>query len=313
MNRNTVLTEQNFCIIVDTVELIIGKRMKALNEVKALNLYKPTVRNGKSDPFNLERVLGGGPATLKYQRRQGQNPSYYYSPDDLDYSVFSFSQVKNTVESFFDPGAQEKLQAWRDRVGEAEADRICSQSKEAGQIGHKMLENWAQNKALGVCPIKMMPYKKALTNDILPHLHQDNLGVSLTDHNGEILLLSEVFVADFNAQFMGRFDLVTHIITEPFNNKRVLLELKGSLKPKKPEFMHPHIIQAAAYQSTFNKIAAAFPDYLEPLDGVALAYMYSTGYGEFVPVLEEELEEYEQQWLQWLDCFHNLLRGVNAA
>lgn len=287
--------------------------MKALKEFKSLNLYKPTVRNGKSDPFTLERLLGEGPATLKYKPRKGQKPSYYYSPDCPDHLVFSFSQVKNTVEPVFDPDAQENLKAWRDRVGEAEADRICSQSKEAGQIGHKMLENWAQNKALGVCPIKMINYKEALKKDILPHLHQDNLGVSVTDHNGEILLLSEVFVADFNAQFMGRFDLVTRITTPPFNNQRVLLELKGSLKPKKPEFMEPHIIQGVAYQSTFNKIAAAFSDHLEPLDGVALAYMYGTGNGEFVPIFGEELEEYEQQWKQWLDCFHDQLGGLNVA
>jgi hypothetical protein len=287
--------------------------MEPLSEVKALNIYKSTIRNGKSNPFHLQRVLGNGPNVLKYQRCFEQQPGYYYSPENPDDAAYSFSQVKKTVEAVFDPDAQEKLQAWRDRVGEAEADRICNQAKEAGQIGHKMLENWTQNKPLGPSSMKMMPYKQALTEDILPHLYRDEVGLSVTDHNGEVLALSEVFVADFEAQFIGRFDLVTRISSEPFHNQRVLLELKGSLKPKKPEFMEPHIIQGVAYQSTFNKIAAAYPEHLEPLDGVALAYVYGTGKGEFVPVFGAELEEYEQQWLQWLDCFHSQLRGVNAA
>jgi hypothetical protein len=284
-----------------------------VNEIKHLNLYKPTVRNGKLDPWNPELVLGNGPSKLKYQRRQGQRPGYYYSPEYPNQPLFSFSQVKNTVEPVFDPDAAEKLQAWRDRVGEAQADRICNESKTAGQIGHQMLDNWRHNKPLGVCPMNMIKYKQALENDILPHLHRDGVGLFVTDHNGEVLVLSEVFVADFDAQFIGRFDLVTRISTEPFDNQRVLLELKGSLKPKNPEFMHPHLIQAVAYQSTFNKIAVAYPDHLEPLDGVALAYMYSKGYGEFVPVFGAELEEYERQWNQWLDCFHDLLGGLKAA
>lgn len=275
-----------------------------------LNIYEPTLRNGKSNPYHLKRVLGNGPSILKYQRCLGKRPGYYYSPETPNYVAYSFSQIKKIVEPVFDPNASKKLQAWRERVGEKEADRICYESKTAGEMGHKTLENWAQNKPFGPCPMDMRDYKQALINDILPHLHQEELRLSVTDSNGEVLVLSEIFVADFETKFIGRLDLVARISTEPFHNQRVLLELKGSIKPKRLEFMHPHIIQGVAYQSSFNKIAAAYPNHVEPLDGVALAYMYSQGYGQFVPILGPNLEQYEQHWKQWLNCFHSQLQQI---
>lgn len=277
------------------------------------SVYVPTVRNGKSNPWRLRRILGKGAEILEYQRRRGYRPAFYYPQGDSSQRVYSFSQIKNTVASVFDPYGKETLQAWRDRVGENEANRICSEAKTAGEMGHRMLENWSQHKPLGICPMNMTGYKQALESDILPYLRRGEPGLTVTDDNGEVIVLSEVFVADFEQQFIGRLDLVTRISVEPFNDLRVLLELKGSGRPKRLAFMEPHIIQGVAYQSTFNKIAAAYPHYLDPLDGVALAYIYQGGNGAFIPIFGEELEEYEQIWQQWLDCFHDLMGGNDAA
>jgi hypothetical protein len=257
--------------------------------------------------------LGDAPDTLEYQRRQGDRPSFYYPRGDRSRPLYSFSQVKATVEPVLDPDAPLVLQRWRERVGEEEAERICAESKAAGEMGHKALENWSQNKPLGIYPLNMTGYRQALEKDILPYLQRGKSNLSVVDTNGDAHILSEVFVADFDRNFIGRLDLVTRISVKPFNARRVLLELKGSRNQKKTEHMQPHIIQAVAYQQTFNKVASAYPKHLEVLDGVAIAYMYRDGYGTLLPVFGEELMEYERQWEQWLDCFRELLGGSEAA
>lgn len=285
--------------------------VRKLSESQTLSLYKTTVCRGKRNKYHLELIFGDGPKVLKYQGFRGQRPGYHYSPDNPRFLAYSFSEIKKFIEPFFYPDMQEKLQAWREKMGD-EADRICKEAIEVGNMVHKMLANYAHNQALGPCTIDKMPYKQALQDDILPHFDQDRLEASLTDHDGDVLPLSEVFVADFQNQFIGGLDLITRITTKPFDHQRVLLELKASRNPKKIEYMHPHIVQATALQSTFNKLAEIFPD-LEPLDGVAVAYVYSQGNGDLVPIAGEELQEYEQEWQQWLAYFHNQFAVLNAV
>ena len=275
--------------------------------------YVPTQRYGKPNIWSLKRLLGDAPECLDYQRRQGDRPSFYYPKGNPSQPLYSFSQIKSTVEPIVDPHAQSNLQRWRERVGEEKANRICDESKFAGEMGHKALEKWSQNKPLGPCSMDMMGYRQALENHVFPYLQRGESSLSVVDRNGEVHVLSEVFVADFDRNFIGRLDLVTRIKTEFCDNRRVLLELKGSRSPKKLEYMQSHFIQAVAYQQAFNKVVDVYPDYLEPLDGVAIAYMYRDGNGALIPIFGQELQEYERQWEQWLDCFHDLLGGVQAA
>lgn len=278
---------------------------------KSLGIYRPTLRYGKPFIWQLELVCGKTPDTLEYQKRVGSNPSYYYAQSDRACRAYPFSQIKSVIEPIIYPEAQESLQRWRERVGEEEANRICSESKAAGEMGHKALANWTQNKPLGVCSMNMMGYRQGLENKILPYLNKNTLGLLVEDKQGKTMSLSEVFVADFELGFIGRLDLVTSL--KYSNNTRVLLELKGSRNQKTIEQMESHIIQAVAYWQTFNRIALAYPNQLQPLDGVAMAYIYQDGDGDLLPILGQELREYEQQWQQWLNCFYELLTGAKVA
>jgi len=278
-----------------------------------LGIYCPTLRGEQSNPWKLNLVLGNTPQILQYQKRVRSNPSFYYAQGDRTCRAYSFSQIKSMVEPMINPQAQENLQRWREQVGEEEADRICKESIDAGNMGHKALANWVQDQPLGVCSMNMIGYRQALENEILPYLTKNAFGLSIKDQQGRIVSLSEIFVADFDLGFIGRLDLVTSLKHPEYGNTKVVLELKGSRNRKKIDYMQSHIIQAVAYQSTFNRIASAYPDQLELLDGVAMAYIYQDGCGDLVPVLGEELEGYEQQWHNWLNRFYELLKGRKAA
>lgn len=276
-------------------------------------LYVPTQRYGKPNIYKLRRVMGNGPELLEYQRWQDGHPSYYYGAENRSIRAYSFSGIKAKVAPILDPGAEEMLKAWEARVGPEEADRIRNEAINAGKIGHSMLEHWNEGKPLGAYPLHMGGYVQALTNNILPYLQQSNPPLAVVDDAGEVVTLSEVFVADFHQQFLGRLDLVVEIAVEPFAGQRVLLELKGSRKEKTLDHMRANIIQGVSYLTTFNRIASAFPDRILPLDGMAMAYMYRSGNGQVMPLFGEELQEYVEEWQQWLACFHDVIHGRMAA
>lgn len=276
-------------------------------------LYSPTERFGKRNDYRLQKVLGNGPEILEYQKSQNGYPPYYYDPAARSVCVYSFSAMKTVVTPILDPGSEEILKSWTARVGSEEAKQIRDEAVNAGNMGHSMLERFNAGKSIGPYSLKMAGYVKALTDDILPHLNPSSSPIAVVDDHGELVTLSEIFVVDFDRQFLGRLDMVAEIARKPFNGCRVLLELKGSRKEKKFEHMRVGIVQAVAYMTTFNKIASLFPDRVLPLDGVAMAYMYTSGNGEIIPVLGEELQEYVDEWEQWLSCFHDSLVGEIAA
>lgn len=280
---------------------------------KLLGLYVPTLRYGKPNNYRLRRVMGNGPETLEYQRWQDGHPSYYYGAGDRSTRAYSFSGVKSVVTPILDPGAEEVLKNWEARVGQEEAERIRNEAINAGKIGHSMLENWNRGKPLGAYPLNMAGYAQALTGNILPYLRQSDPPIAVVDDAGELVTLSEVFVVDFDQQFLGRLDLVVEIAVEPFTGQRVLLELKGSRKEKTLDHMRGNIIQGVSYLTTFNVIASAFPERVLPLDGMAMAYMYGSGNGQVIPFFGEELQEYVEEWQQWLMCFHDVLGERIAA
>lgn len=278
-----------------------------------VGLYVPTVRWGKPNIYRLRRVLGDGPEILVYQKSENGHLPYYYGEEDRSFRVYGFTVVKNVVTPILDPGTEQSLTNWVAREGKERAEQIRNESMSIGKTLHSMAERWNAGKSLGPYPLNMTGYVEAFKHDIVPYLNPSSSPIAVVDDNDEVIALSEVFVVDFDQQFLGRLDLVVEIAQEPFNGSRILLELKSSRKEKTLEHMRGAIIQATAYMTTFNKIATLFPDRVLPLDGVAMAYVYSAGNGQITPVLGEELEEYVEEWELWLSCFHDVLDERGAA
>lgn len=279
-----------------------------------LGVYAPVREGRKQNIYRLRRVLGNGPSSLEYQRSRDGYPPYYYgslATGEIARS-YSFSAIKKATTHIVDPDGGAKLQAWEKRVGKQEAERIRSEAIQAGKLAHIMLERWNSSKSLGLFDINMAGYVQALNESILPHLRRSDLSLSVREDEGNPIPLSEVFVANFDRQFIGRLDLVAEIVTPPYAGRRVLLELKGSRKQKQLCFMRANIIQAVAYFHTFNEVAAFYPE-VQPLDGLAIAYIYSCGTGQFLPILGEDIEEYLAEWEQWQAIFQDYLNEPPAA
>lgn len=279
-----------------------------------LGIYAPMREGRKSNIYRLRRVLGNGPSSLEYQKSRDGDPAYYYgtlATGEITRS-YSFSTIKNATAHIVDPDGGAKLQAWEKRVGKQEAERIRAEAVQAGKLAHTMLERWNCGQSLGLFDMNLAGYVQALNESILPHLRPSKPLISVGDDRGNPIPLSEVFVANFDRQFIGRLDLVAEIATPPYAGRRVLLELKGSRNQKQLSFMQANIIQAVAYFHTFNEIAAFYPE-VQPLDGLAIAYVYRCGTGQFLPIFGDDIEEYLAEWEQWQAIFQYYLNEPPAA
>lgn len=125
---------------------------------------------------------------------------------------------------------EEHIQAWRNRVGEEEANKISYRASTRGTAVHSIIENYIDNKedyAEGFMPNivdNFRPMQKLLDTRIgkvyaqEAPLYSDHLGVA------------------------GRVDCVAE-----FDGKLSIIDFKTSRKPKKPEWIENYYVQESAY------------------------------------------------------------------
>lgn len=127
----------------------------------------------------------------------------------------SVSQILKATES---PDKQEGLRKWRESVGEEEAERIRTASKERGIRYDQMVEDHYDGK-----PIEHKALERFLKQYPSVHSREEN-------------------VISHRFKYFGRYDIIWE--------KGVLLVLndfKGSAKPKRQEYLGDYLLQVSAY------------------------------------------------------------------
>jgi|TARA_R110000782_G_scaffold124851_2_gene216419 hypothetical protein len=129
---------------------------------------------------------------------------------------------------------KEGIIAWRQRVGEAEANRITTQASTRGTAVHQLAEDYLNNKAdwaKGAMPSNLMSFK-----DIQTILDQrlDNIRAQ------EVPLYSDKF------KIAGRVDCIAE-----FDGELSIVDFKTSRKPKKAEWIENYFVQASFYAAAF--------------------------------------------------------------
>lgn len=146
----------------------------------------------------------------------------YQLPDGL--LVPSVTTVLSSIKG-------DHIKQWRERVGEAEADRITNQAKVRGTAVHKLAEDYLMNLedySAGSMPINLSDFNR----NIRPHLdnHVDNIiGIEYP------LWSTRLMTA-------GRTDLIADWKGHP-----AIIDFKTSRKPKKEEWIKDYFLQATCY------------------------------------------------------------------
>jgi hypothetical protein len=122
------------------------------------------------------------------------------------------------------------LVRWKERVGEEEARKISTMAKNRGKIVHTEIENLLLNKpnaGAGLMPLYAPLFQK------MKPIYQRHIDVV---YGIEYPLWSDTL------HTAGRTDLYAR-----WDNERSIVDLKGSNKPKKREWITSYFLQTATY------------------------------------------------------------------
>lgn len=149
----------------------------------------------------------------------------YNTPDGNQYpSVTSVLSIIN----------EDKIAAWRQRVGEEEANRVGHRASSRGTSVHSILERYLLNED---------------TSEFLPHVKQSlqNLRPILDRSIGKIFGLESALFSR-HLGLAGRVDCVAE-----FDGVPSIIDFKTSRYPKKKEMVPNYFAQASAYAIMFEE------------------------------------------------------------
>jgi PD-(D/E)XK nuclease superfamily len=181
------------------------------------------------------------------------------------------------------------IKAWRERIGEEEADRITEEACRIGTTMHDRLEGYVSNYLQG-------------RPDIPPETDEDREAYEMSDNIRRFALpdLDEVWGIEealyCTGLYAGRTDLIGVYL-----GKTSVIDYKSTRRWKKPEWLNSYKMQLAAYnfchKAMFGEgleqgviLLAVRPPYTRPLQRVLLT--------------KDELEHWEEKWLDLLEKYH---------
>ena len=176
------------------------------------------------------------------------------------------------------------LNEWKKRVGEAEAQRISTESAGLGTLVHKHVENFIEglDRPPGNTPIHVLA--KEMSDLII------NEGVSnVTEIWG---MEASLFYPELYA---GTTDLVGLYEGVPS-----IMDHKTAKKMKKPEWMEDYFIQTTAYAMAHNEVHGT-----DIKQGVLFMADREKNYQTFI-IKGAEFEHYSTKWLQRVEQYYKL-------
>ena len=161
----------------------------------------------------------------KLTRETTKSGRKYFTPEGNAYpSITTVLGVLN----------KEGILAWRQRVGEAEANRISQQAATRGTAVHKLAEDYLDNKEdwnKGAMPSNLQSF-----NDLK----------SILDQRLNNVWFQEEFLYSDRLKCAGQVDCIAE-----FDGQLSIVDFKTSRKPKKEEWITNYFIQASFYAAAF--------------------------------------------------------------
>ena len=151
---------------------------------------------------------------------------HYVTPDGNQYI---------SITSLLSELSKEGIQKWRERVGEAEANRISTKASRQGTAVHSLCESYIKNEQDFLT--ESMPHLVEMFESIQPLLDCiDNV------HCVEGALYSD------ELKLAGRTDLIAE-----FNGELAVIDYKTSRKIKTWEMCHSYFMQGAFYAHAYEE------------------------------------------------------------
>ncbi len=161
------------------------------------------------------------------------NGSRHYSLDGSN--LPSVTTILKITQSEEDKAA---IEAWKQRVGHKEANRIKNEASSRGSSMHFYIEQYLLGK-LNLDLLEEEERSKKMANQIID--------------NGLKNKLTEVWGAEATVYFPGKYAGTADCIGI-YDGKESILDFKQSNKPKKEEYIEEYFLQIGAYSLAHNTV-----------------------------------------------------------
>ena len=210
------------------------------------------------------------------------NGSRHYSLDGSN--LPSVTTILSATKSEEDKAA---ILAWKQRVGNAEAERIKKEASARGSSMHSYIEQFLHGK---------------LNQDLL---EDDNRSKKMAEEiidNGLNNKLTEVWGAEATVYFPGAKGYAgTADCLGVYEGRESILDFKQSNKPKKIEYIEDYFLQIGAYSLAHNTVYNS-----NITQGVVLMCTVDRLFQDF-KIEGNKLIDYQNKFLERVEKFYNLL------
>lgn len=128
------------------------------------------------------------------------------------------------------------LQAWRDRVGHAEAQRITTEAGNVGTIMHNTLEHWVKGIDYNAGDNMIHRIAKKMAKTVIENIEPD---------------LGEVWGSEVKLYYPDMYAGTTDLVGM-WKGKPTIMDFKQTNKPKKAEWIEDYYLQGSAYGLAHN-------------------------------------------------------------
>ena len=197
-----------------------------------------------------------------------ENGRVYITPEGNRYP--SITTILSATSS------KEGLNAWRERIGEEEANKILGRSSRRGTDLHLVCEKYLSNEMTPLKLKSMMPHVKELFYKIKPFMDS-----SLN----KVYALEQTLYSN-KYRMAGRTDCICD-----WDGKTSILDFKNSRKVKKKEHIENYFVQCTAYSLMFEEITK------QPINNIVVLIGVEEGPGQ---VFVESTSSYKNILMQKL-------------
>ena len=208
------------------------------------------------------------------------NGSRHYSLDGSNLpSVTTILKVTQSEEN------KAAIEAWKQRVGHKEANRIKNEASSRGSSMHSYLEQYLLGK---------------FNLDLLEEEERSKKMATEIIDNGLKNKLSEVWGAEATVYFPGKYAGTADCIGI-YEGKESILDFKQSNKPKKEEYIEDYFLQVGAYSLALNTVYNS-----KITQGVILICTVDRLFQDF-KIEGNDLIRYQNKFLERVEQFYQII------
>ena len=195
----------------------------------------------------------------------------------------SVTSILKATQSEEDKAA---IEAWKERVGHKEAERIKNEASSRGSSMHSYIEQFLLGK---------------FNLDLLDEENKSKkMALEIID-NGLKNKLTEIWGAEATVYYPGKYAGTADCIGV-YEGKETILDFKQSNKPKKEEYIEDYFLQIGAYSLAHNTVHNS-----KITQGVILICTVDRLFQDF-KIEENELKNYQNKFLEKVEQFYQIIR-----